>query len=172
MPCKTGFGSEHFLDPEDCVFLGCDVALEGNRISAFQGNVLSYLHGSAGSSMTHRTLKVRAVRWFETQGSNWPVTQHHLWEERNLRLPPRCICDLCSSGMLCSVDWELVTDVLGQPIGPIFAFFKVGPMGCPDTWLATDIRCVASQQTEDIKNGIVCWKLKTIIFRSVKCVNM
>ena len=66
---KTGFGSEHFLDPEDCVLLGCDVASEGSRIPAFQGNV-SHLHGSGGSSRTRRTLKVRTVRCLETQGSN------------------------------------------------------------------------------------------------------
>jgi len=67
---KTGFGSEHLLDLEDCVLLGCDVASEGNRIPAFQGIVVSHLHGSVGSSRTHRTLKVRAVRCLETQGSN------------------------------------------------------------------------------------------------------
>lgn len=54
---KTGFGSEHFVDPEDCVLLGCDVASEGNRIPAFQGNVVFHLHGSVGSSRIRRTLK-------------------------------------------------------------------------------------------------------------------
>ena len=28
--------------------------------------------------------------------------------------------DLCLSGMLHSIDWKLVTEVSGQPIGPIF----------------------------------------------------
>jgi len=28
--------------------------------------------------------------------------------------------DLCLSGMLCSIDWKFFTEVLGQPIGPIF----------------------------------------------------
>jgi hypothetical protein len=27
---------------------------------------------------------------------------------------------LCSSGMFRSLEWQLVTDVLGQPIGPVF----------------------------------------------------
>jgi hypothetical protein len=27
--------------------------------------------------------------------------------------------DLRSSGMLCSVDWQLFTDVSGQPVGPM-----------------------------------------------------
>jgi hypothetical protein len=31
-----------------------------------------------------------------------------------------CSRDLRSSGILCSVDWYLVTDVSGQIIGPIF----------------------------------------------------
>jgi hypothetical protein len=35
-------------------------------------------------------------------------------------LPPRCKWDLRSYRMLCSVHRQLVTDVLGQPIGPIF----------------------------------------------------
>jgi len=38
--------------------------------------------------------------------------------------------------------------------------------------VATNLRCVAALQNEDPKNRIVCGKLKTIIFRSVKCVNM
>jgi hypothetical protein len=67
---KIGFGSEHFLGPEDCVLLGCDVASEGNGIPAFQGNVVSHLHGSIGSSGTHRTVKMRTVRYLETQESN------------------------------------------------------------------------------------------------------
>jgi hypothetical protein len=67
---KMGFDSKHFVNAEDCVLLGCDVASEGNRIPAFQGNVLSHLHGSVGSCRTHRTLKVRSVRCLETQGSN------------------------------------------------------------------------------------------------------
>ena len=28
--------------------------------------------------------------------------------------------EICSSGILCSVDWYLVTDVSGQPIGSVF----------------------------------------------------
>jgi hypothetical protein len=28
--------------------------------------------------------------------------------------------DMCSSGILCSVEWEYFTDVSGQRIGPIF----------------------------------------------------
>jgi hypothetical protein len=39
---------------------------------------------------------------------------------RDFRLPPPCSWGLRSSGMLRSVDWQLVTEVSGQPIGPIF----------------------------------------------------
>ena len=39
---------------------------------------------------------------------------------RDFRLPPRCKRDLRSSGILRGVDWQLVTDVSVQPIGPIF----------------------------------------------------
>jgi len=44
-----------------------------------------------------------------------------------------------------SVIWELVTDVSGQPIGPIFVInpLKMGPIGCPETsvtkYQSTDI---------------------------------
>ena len=40
-------------------------------------------------------------------------TLHHY------RPPPRCKSDLRSSGMLRSVDWQLVIEVSGQHIGPI-----------------------------------------------------
>lgn len=36
---------------------------------------------------------------------------------------------LCTSGMLSSVDWYLVTEVLGQIIGPL----KMGGIGCTET---------------------------------------
>jgi len=36
------------------------------------------------------------------------------------RLPPRSRCDLQSSGMLRSVCWYFLTDVSGEPIGPMF----------------------------------------------------
>jgi hypothetical protein len=39
---------------------------------------------------------------------------------RDFWLPSRCELDLRSSGTLGSVVWWLVTDVFGQPIGPIF----------------------------------------------------
>jgi hypothetical protein len=35
------------------------------------------------------------------------------WEKKVLII-------LCSSGIFCSLEWQLVTDVLGQPIGPVF----------------------------------------------------
>ena len=37
----------------------------------------------------------------------------------DFRLPPLCKWDTSSSGMLPSLYWKLVTDVSGQPIGPI-----------------------------------------------------
>jgi hypothetical protein len=39
---------------------------------------------------------------------------------RDSRLPPLCTWDLRCSGVLCSVNRLLVTDVSGQPLGPIF----------------------------------------------------
>jgi len=40
--------------------------------------------------------------------------------------------DLLSSGILRSVEWQFLTDVPGQPVGPIFAL-NMGPIGCPAT---------------------------------------
>jgi hypothetical protein len=39
---------------------------------------------------------------------------------RGLRLPLLCECGLRSYGVWGSVDWNLFTNVSGQPIGPIF----------------------------------------------------
>jgi hypothetical protein len=40
--------------------------------------------------------------------------------KHHFKLPPRCKWDRRSSGKLHNFDWELVTGVSGQPIGPIF----------------------------------------------------
>jgi len=40
----------------------------------------------------------------------------------------KCGLDLCSSGILDSVHWYFVTDVLGQPIGSHLQ----GQIGCPE----------------------------------------
>jgi hypothetical protein len=41
---------------------------------------------------------------------------------RDFRLTPRCKWDLFSSGLLLSVQWQILTDVLEQSIGPILTF--------------------------------------------------
>ena len=56
----------------------------------------------------------------------------------DFRLPPQRERNLRSSEMLCIVDLQLVTDVSGQPIGPIFkgqtaSHLKMVPTGCPET---------------------------------------
>jgi hypothetical protein len=48
------------------------------------------------------------------------VVQRAVILRRGFRRAPRCKLDFCSSEMLLSVNWHLVTDVLGQPIGSIF----------------------------------------------------
>jgi len=56
--------------------------------------------------------------------------------------------DLRSSGMLSSVDWLLVTDVVGQPKGPIFKRpawpLKMGPTSCHETSVNNNPRWVKS----------------------------
>jgi len=54
---------------------------------------------------------------------------------RDFRLPARCKWDLPSFGILRSVYWQFITDVSGQPIGPIFkgSPLEVGSIGCSET---------------------------------------
>jgi hypothetical protein len=47
--------------------------------------------------------------------------------------------------MLHIVDYYLVTDVSGQPM-------KMWPMGCPETSVTTNQRCVTSQKSDDFSN--------------------
>jgi hypothetical protein len=63
---------------------------------------------------------------------------------RDFRLQPQCKSDLHSSGILRSVDLQLVTHAAGNPIDPIFEGQKVqdplplnmGPIGCPEAAVA------------------------------------
>jgi hypothetical protein len=41
-------------------------------------------------------------------------------DDADLNCIQKLICDLYSSGMLCSIDRQVVADVLGQPFGLIF----------------------------------------------------
>ena len=52
------------------------------------------------------------------------------------------------SGILRSVDWQLVTNVLGQTIGPLFKGEAV--QEGPETSVTTNLRCITSQKTEDL----------------------
>ena len=57
--------------------------------------------------------------------------------DKGNRVQSEVVINSCRSGMLSSVDWELVTDIQGQLVVPIFkgreASFtvKTGPIGCP-----------------------------------------
>jgi len=58
------------------------------------------------------------------------------------------VWDLRSSGILCSVEWQSVTDVSGQPIGPIFkGQWRWGPIGYPETSVKTVILNFVKSQT-------------------------
>jgi hypothetical protein len=55
--------------------------------------------------------------------------------------------------VLCYIDWQLVTDVSGQPIGSIFKSlgfmnFEDGPMGCTET-LVTNYQSVLCNMPEE-----------------------
>jgi hypothetical protein len=75
----------------------------------------------------------------------------------DLRLRLRCKWHTRSSGMLCGVDWWLVTDVYGQPIGTI-------PIGCPETSV-TDYKSILHNIPEDLRSlsWIFCvfWRVRT-----------
>jgi hypothetical protein len=57
---------------------------------------------------------------------------------------------VCCSEMLCTVDWSLVVDILGQPM-PRFKntkSFNLESLGCPEMSVTTNQRCITSQKTE------------------------
>ena len=80
----------------------------------------------------------------------------------DLRHPPRRKRDLRSSGMLRGVNWYLVSGVSGQPIQPIFkgpAVWTAGPLkmgwiGCPETSVMTNPRCLTTRKTKDLTTDI------------------
>jgi hypothetical protein len=61
----------------------------------------------------------------------------HVCNQLGLRLLSRCKWDLRSSGMLRSTDWTT------WPL-------KMGPVSCLETSVTTNLRCVASQKSEDL----------------------
>jgi len=78
-----------------------------------------------------------------------------------------------------SLLWDATQRRLGVSYGRIgtayrshLHFLEGGTDRLSRNLVVTNLRCVAAQQNEDLKNGNVYEKLKTIIFRSVKCVNM
>jgi hypothetical protein len=78
----------------------------------------------------------------------------------DFRFPQQCKWDFRSSGMLSSVDLLLVTDVVGQPKGPIFKHpaspLKLGSTGCHETSVNNNLRCVKSQNSD-------CWCVPTLL---------
>lgn len=67
--------------------------------------------------------------------------------------------------MLRGVDWYLVTEVLEQPIAPIFKGhetarpLKMGPTCSPETLVTTNLRCLKSQKSEDVMRSL-SWQIK------------
>jgi len=78
--------------------------------------------------------------------------QHHIWLNcTHLTVIWKFLetQSLCSSGMLCS----LVTNVLVQPICPILKGqadlpLKMGPIGCPETSVTTNLLCNSIQEEQ------------------------
>ena len=60
----------------------------------------------------------------------------------------------CSSRMLHTLDWLVVTKVSGQHTGPIYSVqccpLKMGPTGCSKNSVTTTLRCVTSQKSRDL----------------------
>jgi hypothetical protein len=78
-----------------------------------------------------------------------------------------------------SVFWDVTQRRLGVSDGRIgtayrshLDVFEGGADRLCRNFVAANLRCVSSQQNEDIKNGIICEKVKTVIFRSVKFISM
>jgi hypothetical protein len=66
-----------------------------------------------------------------------------------------------SSGILCSVDWQLVTEVSGQTFGPSFKShttwpLNMGQIGCPETSVTTylsQLRNIPEEQRSHLHRG-------------------
>jgi len=76
-----------------------------------------------------------------------------------------------------SVFWDVTQCRLGVSDGRIgtayrsrLDVFEGGTDRLCRNFVATDLRCVSSQQNEHIKTGIFCEKLKPLIFRSVNAL--
>jgi len=67
--------------------------------------------------------------------------------------------------MLRGVDWYLVTQVLEQPLAPLFKghktarSLKMGLICSPETSVTTNLRCVKSQKSEDLMRSLT-WQIK------------
>ena len=114
-----------------------------------------------------------------------------------LRLPLQSRWDLCSSRILCSIQWWVLTEILEQPVSSIFKYqeiqdpwpLKMGPMGCLETlvrivdeWktnlmsLAVLFHLLCAQHVSDINMSTfrslwLCWWITTsVVLFSVRCV--
>ena len=89
------------------------------------------------------------------------ATMHYLFNvkhDKGNRVQSEVVINFCRSGMLGSVDWQLVTDIQGQPVVPIFKgretsfTVKTGPIGCPKTSVA-QCRCCVRQLPRKAKTS-------------------
>jgi hypothetical protein len=61
------------------------------------------------------------------------------------------------SGLLRSEYWQLLTEVSGLRISPIFKALQMGPMGWPETSVGvTTTRCVVTQKSAVLKKQLIC----------------
>jgi hypothetical protein len=99
-------------------------------------------------------VKMGPIRCPETSVNNYHTTPRNISEER------RSHVHLPSSGMLCSVDGLLDTDVSGQQIGPIFKvqaawLLKTGPIRCPENFVKDchSLRNIPEERRSHLQRG-------------------
>jgi len=109
---------------------------------------------------------------------NMPQYKHNAVEDNtnmkfllDSRLPPQSRYDLRSSGILCSVYWQFLTDVSGQPIDILGCpERRQGVLGCSETWARiTTARCVIPQKSADLMKFLVCTEFTGTPFAFSPC---
>jgi hypothetical protein len=104
-----------------------------------------HIHASIiqGKDKGHITEEIFTKTLFHLATSKYKnITWFTVWQPMvcDFRLPPRCLWDLRSSGILRSVEWWSFTDVSGQPVGIIFKCQEVQEEKVFSSWTSSKIK--------------------------------
>jgi len=104
---------------------------------------------TAAKTLSNLNVNLRLITVFTTA----PPMTRRIRRMRVFRLPPRYQRDLRSSGTLHSVDWYLLSDVSGQPIGLLNSWKWDGLVVPKRPQTTTRLHCVTSQKRDELESG-------------------